>query len=119
MANLLKFKLCTESIPAHNSIDLSQVTVPVKPAAASQPVAAPLQGHVIRQPVASAQQRPVTSSTMAQVVDAPKLNVRFPSFVTEEMLIKNSIDRLGHTGRNSATLRKNLTSHNNYIMIFS
>ena len=69
-------------------------------------MAAPLQGHVIRQPVASAQQRPVTSSTMAQVVDAPKLNVRFPSFVTEEMLIKNSIDRLGHTIRNSATLKK-------------
>ena len=107
---------------AHNTIDLSQVSVPVRPAA-PQPVTS--SSHVIQQsnnvvpppvtssvqviqqsvqvlsqPVAShsqaiAQRQPgqLVVSSMSHLLDPPKLTVRFPSFVTQEKLIQNSIDR--------------------------
>ena len=126
---------------AHNTIDLSQVSVPVRPAAPqpvtssshviqqsnnvvpppvtssvqviqqsvqvlSQPVAynsqaiAQQSGQVLSQPVAShsqaiAQRQPgqLVVSSMSHLLDPPKLTVRFPSFVTQEKLIQNSIDR--------------------------
>ena len=64
---------------AANNIDLSQVAVPAK-------VLAPAVGAAVPAAVA-----PVAS--MTQLVDPPKLTLRFPSFVTPERLIQNSIDR--------------------------
>jgi len=65
---------------AANNIDLSQVAVPAK-------VLSPAVGAAV--PAAAGS--PVVA--MSQVVDPPKLTVRFPSFVTPEKLIQNSIDR--------------------------
>ena len=81
---------------AHNNIDLSQVSVPAKSSLAAVPAtavaAAPLQTFGAAAPAqAVGAISPV--SFMSQVVDAPKLTVRFPSFVTPDKLIENSIDR--------------------------
>ena len=93
---------------AHNNIDLSQVSVPAKTSLSAVPAtvdtaiaaaplktfgaAAPLQTFGAAAPVqAAGAVSPV--SLMSHVVDAPKLTVRFPSFVTPDKLVENSIDR--------------------------
>ena len=83
---------------AHNNIDLSQVSVPAKSSIAAVPATAV--SSVAAPPLQTFGASPVQAvgsisppSFMSQIVDAPKLTVRFPSFVTPDKLIENSIDR--------------------------
>ena len=98
--------------PALNTIDLSQVSVPAKPLTSlASPVVtiepvSPLSNPLVKGPTSSSSANPapiassnpvdpgsMTSQMMSQVADPPKLTVRFPSFVTQDKLIQNSIDR--------------------------
>ena len=85
-----------------SSVQVIQQSVQVlsQPVAYNSQAIAQQSGQVLSQPVAShsqaiAQRQPgqLVVSSMSHLLDPPKLTVRFPSFVTQEKLIQNSIDR--------------------------